>query len=160
MSFTEQIDRSRFLRNRYHLETTIPVEDHRETYVPFADVARAEAQVREGDCIEVVRGVVRPGATASDIFGGNAWIGHVGLAARGDDGSLHIIHSAEPAVREETLAAFIARETAHLAERDAAGKPRLLGFKFLRLADDPLAGLREIDGAAAPRVTLPGGGGF
>lgn len=40
----------------------------------------------------------------------------------------------------------------------AAGKPRLLGFKFLRLEENPLANLRQLDGADAPRVTLPGGG--
>jgi hypothetical protein len=34
----------------------------------------------------------------------------------------------------------------------------LVGFKFLRLRDEPLKNLREIDGADAPRVTLPSGG--
>ena len=56
------------------------------------------------------------------------------------------------------MAQFIARETANNAERDQAGKARLLGFKFLRLEDDPLARLRELDGADAPRVMLPDGG--
>ena len=107
--------------------------------------------------MEIVRGIVKPGLPANDIFGGSAWIGHVGLIAHGADGSLHIIHSSEPMVREETLEQFIVRETAHLAERDAAGKPRLLGFKFLRLEADPLANLRLIDGPDTPRVTLPGG---
>ncbi len=155
--FDEKIDRSKFLRNRYQLEVAIPVENHRETYLPFADVALAAPHVRDGDCIQIVRGIVKPGAPADDTFGGSAWIGHVGLAAHGTDGSLHIIHSSDPAVREETIAQFIARETAHLAERDAAGKPRLLGFKFLRLENDPLANLRQLDGADTPRVTLPGG---
>jgi hypothetical protein len=158
VKFVEKIDRSRFLRNRYHLSVELPVEEHRETYLPFADVALAAPHVRDGDCVEIVRGVVKPGTPVSDTFGGNAWIGHVGLVAHGADGALHIIHSAEPAVREETIGQFIARETAQLAERDAAGKPRLLGFKFLRLADDPWGNLRQLDGEQAPRVTLPGGG--
>ena len=157
VKFDEKIDRSRFLRNRYHLETALPVEDHHDIYLPFNDTASLAAQVQDGDLIEIVRGVVPPGTPPDDTFGGNAWIGHVGLAAHGPDGSLHLIHSSDPAVREETLAAFIARETAHLTERDAAGKPRLLGFKFLRLREDPWAGLRQIDGPQAPQVTLPAG---
>ena len=157
VKFEEKIDRSRFLRNRYHLAVDLPVEHHRETYLPYGDVALAAPHVLDGDCVEIVRGVVKPGTPVNDTFGGSAWIGHVGLVAHGTDGSLHIIHSSEPMVREETIEQFIARETAHLAERDATGKPRLLGFKFLRLESDPLANLLKIDGADTPRVTLPGG---
>lgn len=158
VKFDEKIDRSRFLKNRYKLDVSIPVEDHRDTFFPYTEAPALAAQLHDGDIIEVVRGIVKKGAPANDIFGGSAWIGHVGLAAHGPDGTLHIIHSSVPQVREETLADFIARETAHNAERDAAGKPRLLGFKFLRLAADPLANLKQLDGADAPHVTLPGGG--
>ena len=157
VKFDERIDRRKFLRSRYHLDVALPVEEHRETYLPFAAVAALAPQLRDGDCVEVIRGIVKLGTPANDTFGGNAWIGHVGLVAHGPDGTLHIIHSSAPQVREETLAQFIARETANLAANDAAGKPRLLGFKFLRLADDPLANLRQLDGADAPRVTLPNG---
>ncbi len=156
-NFTQKIDRSAFLRKRYLLETGIPVEEHHDLFLPFADVALAAPHLRDGDLINIVRGIVKPGAPVDVAFGGHAWIGHVGLIAHGPDGTLQIIHSAEPQVREEPLAQFIARETAQLAERDDAGKPRLLGFKFLRLEPDPLANLRQIDGADAPRVTLPGG---
>ena len=152
-----RIDRARFLRTRYRLETALPVEQLRDTYLPYEAIARAEPHIAPGDIIQLVRGVVRPGAPESEIFGGSAWIGHLGLAARGADGALHLIHSVEPAVREEPLTALIARETAHNTEKDAAGKPRLLGFKVLRLVADPLAQLRQLDGPDAPRVTLPGG---
>lgn len=157
LRFAEKIDRAKFLLGRYHLATAIPVENHTETCLPYAELARAAPHLRDGDCVEIVRGVVKPGAAANDIFGGSAWIGHVGLVAHTPDGTLTIIHSAAPAVREEPLAAFIARETAHNAERDAAGQARLLGFKFLRLEDQPLANLRQLDGPDAPRVTLPDG---
>jgi hypothetical protein len=160
VKFHERIDRSKFLLGRYHLQTSIPVEEHTDTYFPYADVALAAPQLKDGDLINVVRGIVKPGTPANDIFGGSAWIGHVGLVAHGTDGSLHIIHSSDPQVREETIESFIARETAHNAEKDAAGKARLLGFKFLRLEDDPLANLKKLDGPDAPRVTLPGGGRF
>jgi hypothetical protein len=160
VSFAEKIDRSRFLRSRFHVESKFPVIEHHDLYLPYAEVARIAAQLQDGDFVNVVRGVVKPGAPRDETYGSHAWVGHVGLVAHGPDGSLHIIHSSEPQVREETFESFIARETAHNRERDAAGKPRLLGFKFLRLADDPLANLRQIDGPAAPHVTVPGGGTF
>lgn len=160
VKFRQRIDRSKFLHRRYQLQTSFPVEEHQDAYLPYAEIARAAPQLRDGDFINVVRGVVQPGVDVNETFGGSAWVGHVGLVAHGPDGTLHIIHSAEPAVREETLAQFIARETAHNAERDRTGKARLLGFKFLRLEDDPLARLRELDGADAPRVTLPDGGAW
>lgn len=156
--FDERIDRAGFLLGRYHLKSDYAVEQHHDAYLPYAGIESAAAGLRDGDFVNVVRGVVKPGAPVNATFGGNAWVGHTGLVAHGPDGALHLIHSAEPAVREETFASFIARETAHNAERDAAGKPRLLGFKFLRLQDDPLANLRQLDGPDAPRVTLPGGG--
>jgi len=157
VKFHERIDRSKFLLGRYKLKTNIPVEEHADAYLPYAEIARATPALRDGDFINVVRGIVKPGAPVNDTFGGNAWVGHVGLVAHGADGTLHIIHSIEPMVREETMASFIARETAHNAERDATGKARLLGFKFLRLNDDPWAKLRQLDGPAAPCVTLPDG---
>lgn len=157
VKFDEKIDRAGFLKNRYQLTVATPVEAHRDLYFPYAEAPALAPQLQDGDIVEVVRGIVKKGAPTNDIFGGNAWIGHVGLVAHGADGTLHLIHSAEPKVREETLAAFIARETAHNAERDAAGKPRLLGFKFLRLEPDPLANLKQLDGPDAPRVTLPSG---
>ena len=157
VKFSERIDRSKFLLGRYHLQTSIPIEDHTDNYLPYAEIARAAPQLKDGDLINVVRGIVKPGVAVNDIFGGSAWIGHVGLVAHGVDGSLHIIHSSDPQVREETIEQFIARETAHNAERDAAGKPRLLGFKFLQLEADPLANLRRLDGDNFPHVTLPGG---
>lgn len=157
VKFSERIDRSKFLLGRYHLKTSIPVEDHTDNFLPYAQIALAAPSLRDGDLINVVRGIVKPGVPVNDIFGGSAWIGHIGLVAHGADGSLHIIHSSDPQVREETIESFIARETAHNAERDAAGKPRLLGFKFLQLEADPLANLRRLDGPDFPRVTLPGG---
>lgn len=155
--FKGRIDRSRFLRNRYKLETSIPVVEHEQVFLPYSEIDRVRAHLREGDAINLVRGVVKPGDPLTDTFGGNAWIGHVGLIARGPGGELHVIHSVEPAVREETVDELIARETRNLPERDAARKPRLLGFKFLRLEEDPLGNLRRLDGDRSPRVTLPGG---
>ncbi len=190
--FKQKIDRSKFLRNRYHLETDIPVEAYRHVFIRFEDIDLAKARLREGDFVNIVRGTPAPAPSASkrpgrsdadanapyrarhgrqsgadnqqpapgsmqETFGGRAWVGHTGLIVLGEDGEVHLIHSASPSVQEESLDDYIARATKDNAQRDAKGKPRLLGFKFLRLQKDPLKNLRELDGDHAPNVTLPGG---
>lgn len=169
--FKQKVDRANFLRKRYKLETDIPVEEYVHEFIGFEDVSRVKGRLRDGDFVNIVRG--RPGkadakgvgkhgkkaasGSMRDIFGGSAWVGHTGLIVLGDDGEVHLIHSTSPEVREEPIDDYIARSTANNAARDAAGKARLLGFKFLRLQKDPLGNLREIDGEGAPRVVLPGG---
>ncbi len=165
MKFKQKVDRAKFLRNRYKLETDIPVQEYEHEFIRFEDIDMAKPRLRDGDFVNVVRG--KPGnkdvkgkpGSMEDIFGGSAWVGHVGMIVIGDDGEVHLIHSASPSVREEPIDEFIARSTEDLEARDAAGKARLLGFKFLRLQKDPMGNLREIDGPGAPRVVLPGGGG-
>lgn len=168
MKFEQKVDRAKFLRNRYKLETDIPVKEYVHEFIRFEDIDMAKGRLRDGDFVNIVRGT--PGkrkpldrgarsGSMEDIFGGSAWVGHVGLIVLGEDGEVHLIHSASPEVREESLEDYIARSTKNIAERDAAGKSRLLGFKFLRLQKDPLSNLRAIDGPGAPRVVLPGGGG-
>lgn len=155
VTFVQKIDRAGFFKKRYDLKVDVPVEEHRDVYLPFESIEQAKSQLNDGDFVNVVRGIVKKGAPPSDIFGGSAWVGHVGLIAKGLNGEVNLIHSAEPAVREESLDAYIARSTKDLAEKDEAGKSRLLGFKFLRLREEPMKHLREIDGDGAPVVKLP-----
>ncbi len=157
VSFEEKIDRAAFLKKRYGLKVEIPTEVLRDVYLPYSEIARAKSQLRDGDFVNVVRGIVKPGAKLDETFSGSAWVGHVGLIAHGDDGTVHMIHSTEPKVREEPIDTYIARSTADVEKKDAAGKQRLLGFKFLRLEENPLENLRKIDGDQSPRVTLPRG---
>lgn len=158
VKFNETIDRSKFLKNRYGLTTTIPIEKHEDLYLPYEQIDRAKSQLQDGDFVNIVRGTVKKDAAPNEIFGGSAFVGHVGLIGHGPNGEVHLIHSAEPKVREEPIEAYITRSTKDLAEKDAAGKARLVGFKFLRLRDEPLKNLKAVDGADAPRVTLPSGG--
>lgn len=152
--FHEVIDRSKFLKGRYGLTVSIPIEKHDDEYLPYEQINRAKSELRDGDFVNIVR--AKKGA-ADATFGGNAFVGHVGLIGHGANGEVHLIHSSEPKVREEPIDAYIARATKNLAALDASKKPRLVGFKFLRLRDDPIKNLKEIDGADAPRVTLPSG---
>jgi hypothetical protein len=156
VKFEEKIDRSKFLLKTFGCKVDVPVEDHHDAYLPIAEIALALPHLQDGDFVNVVRGAVGPASHPNtEVYGGNAWVGHTGLIAHGADGTVHMIHSSEPAVREEPLVDFIARSVVAGDAPDA--KQRLLGFKFLRLEPDPLTNLRKIDGDQMPRVTLPGG---
>lgn len=125
-AYRQRINRQAFLLKQFKIRRDIPVQDFDDVYVAKQDVAAIEAQLQDGDFVNII-----------SSRGGESWASHVGLIVTGADGSRHLLHSAEPQVREETLQGFIAR----MAERDArqAGqnKPQLSGFKFLRLNDTP-----------------------
>jgi hypothetical protein len=159
VKFSEKIDRSKFLKGRYKLTVDIPVEKHEDIYLPFAEINRAKPELQDGDFVNIVRATARPNSSEqNEIFGGSAFVGHVGLIGHGPNGEVHLIHSTEPKVREEPIDEYISRSTKDLKQKDAAGKPRLVGFKFLRLQPEPIKKLEALDGPDAPRVTLPGGG--
>jgi hypothetical protein len=144
--FRQKVDRAKFFKDRYALDTSIPVQTIDESFIPYEHVGSVAHLLRDGDVVNFVTGA-----------GDNYWVGHVGLVALGPGGEVNLIHSASPRVREEPIGEYVRRSTAGAAERDAAGKARFRGFKFLRPNDDALARLRAIDGPAAPRVTVPPG---
>jgi Protein of unknown function (DUF1460) len=163
--FEQKIDRAAFLKNRYDLKVEIAVEQHEDVYIPLSAMTLIEARLEDGDFVNVVRGVIKKEEKKQDDGSKKlvetidaVGVGHVGLVVNGPDGTVNMIHSAEPEVREEPIVDFIARSKEQRAEKTKEGKPVLLGFKFLRLEADPLANLRKIDGDDAPRVTLPRGG--
>ncbi len=162
VKFRQRIDRAKFLKNRYKLQVEVPIEEHEDAYLPVEFIALATPHLKEGDFVNVVRGRRDPNAAKNSTFGGSAWVGHVGMIVFGtaDSGErqVNLIHSARPKVREQAIDEYIDQSLENLAELEAAGKPRLLGFKFLRLQADPLANLEKIDGQDSPRVTLPKGG--
>ena len=122
------VDRTRFFKTRYQLQHEVPVEKTMVSYVPNAAVASVESQLQEGDFVNVISGK-----------DGGYWASHVGIVVLGPTGDRRLLHSAEPHVREESFAEFIAHAQAREARQAAAGKPGklLAGFKFLRLNDAP-----------------------
>lgn len=158
VKFHEAIDRSKFFKNRYKLDVKVPVQQHDDIYLPYSEIDRAKAELQDGDFVNIVRATSKPNSSEqNEIYGGSAFVGHVGLIGHGPNGEVHLIHSTEPKVREELIDDYIARSTKDLKEKDKAGKPRLVGFKFLRLREKPLKNLEQIDGKDAPKVTLPSG---
>ena len=125
-AYRQRIDRSAFLQKQFKIVRDIPVQQLEDIYIAKEDVAAIEAQLQAGDFVNVISG-----------RNGGYWASHVGLIVVGADGQRHIVHSAEPQVREETLQGFIARLTERDAREAGQNKPQLAGFKFLRLNDAP-----------------------
>ncbi|RZL35224.1 MAG: DUF1460 domain-containing protein [Rubrivivax sp.] len=125
-AYRQRIDRRAFLQMQFKIVRDIPVQQFEDVYIAKQDVAAIEAQLQAGDFVNVISG-----------RDGGYWASHVGLIVIGSDGQRHILHSAEPQVREETLQGFIARLTERDARQAGQNKAALAGFKFLRLNDAP-----------------------
>ncbi|MEM7682763.1 MAG: N-acetylmuramoyl-L-alanine amidase-like domain-containing protein [Planctomycetota bacterium] len=145
-----KVDRARFFAQRYGLNTAHEVEELEVSYVPIERVMDMAGRLEEGDFVNFVYG-------QASVAGGDpaCWVGHVGLIVI-EDGKPHLLHSTPPKVKIEPLEGYVAGVLASMDARDAAGKRRTFGLKFHRLADDPWANLRAIDGPSAPRVVAPG----
>lgn len=126
--YMQLIDRKAFLKRQFKIDREIAKQRWDDVYVPKEMVPEVAAGLQEGDFVNIISGV-----------GESKWASHVGLIVLGAGGERHILHSSEPVVREETLQAFIERLNARDERNVAAGqnKPRLFGFKFLRLNEQP-----------------------
>lgn len=127
-SYELVVDRAKFFRTRYKLETDLPVQTSNESYVPKGAVSSITSQLEQGDYVNVISGK-----------DGHYWASHVGIVVLGPNGERHFLHSSEPAAREETFQSYIERAEKREARQAAEGKPGkvLAGFKFLRLNDNP-----------------------
>jgi Protein of unknown function (DUF1460) len=122
------VDRTKFFKSRYKIDHVVPAEQSTQSYVPKSEVAAIVHRLQEGDLVNVISGQ-----------NGDYWASHVGIVVLGLNGERHLLHSSEPAVREETFDAFIARATERESRQTSERKPGkiLAGFKFLRLNDSP-----------------------
>ncbi|HEX8521927.1 MAG TPA: N-acetylmuramoyl-L-alanine amidase-like domain-containing protein [Tepidisphaeraceae bacterium] len=84
-----------------------------DVYIPKANIPSILKQLKEGDVVHIVRGDSK-----------EQYVGHFGLVAFGPNGEVNMIHSAEPAVREQGLMDYIEKN------------PKTLGMKFLRPKSD------------------------
>jgi Protein of unknown function (DUF1460) len=125
-SYTTTIDRARFFREQFKLTHAIAPETITQAYLPTAAITEVLPQLLQGDFVNVI-----------SLVDGEHIVSHVGLVVLGANGERHILHSAEPAVREETFTAFIARIRAREARKGAKSNKKLVGFKFLRLNESP-----------------------
>jgi len=140
--FRQTLNRNRFFKDRYKIDTDYPVENIETTYVPIEAMEDAVKNLRNGDFVNVVYGTKEH------------YAGHTGLIAIAQDGTPDFLHSTPPRVREEPILEYMRRTAAKNPQREKDGKALFVGFKFLRLEPDPLANLRSIDGSDAPKVSF------
>jgi hypothetical protein len=86
------------------------------TFISRDKVESILSELKDGDVAQVVRGNSR-----------EQYVGHFGLVARDKDGQVNMIHSAEPAVREQGILDYLEKN------------PKTIGFKFLRVKSQPQA---------------------
>ena len=60
VKFHEEIDRSKFFKNRYKLDVKVPVEQHDDIYLPYEEIGRAKSQLQDGDFVNIVRATSKP----------------------------------------------------------------------------------------------------
>lgn len=127
------------------------------SYIPAEQVKGVIPQLKTGDFVNVVRG----------FNGSGEYVGHVGLISVDEqDGTVYFVHSTEPEVRMQTLESYMNESLQKAGTRGffdrwgewfGKGKaPEFYGFKFLRLNEDAMNRLKQIDGKGAPRVTIYG----
>ncbi len=111
-------------------------------YVPAQYAPVVLKYLKQGDMVQVIRG-----------RGNSAWCGHVGLVGR-KGGIVTFIHSTRPRVREEPILDYAERNLRLNERRKSSGKALFLGFRFLRLEEDPVGNLRKVDGPGAPFIVI------
>ncbi len=143
-TYNQKVDRAKFLKNRYDLETDIPVERISVDFVPHEVVPDILDELEEGMYVNIIVGTNE----------NSGWASHVGLITKSDDGTVNFLHSTPPKVREEPLLSYIDRRLATKEQRLAEGKSYLRGFKFLRLNENPMEKLAELDGDKGLQVSF------
>jgi len=133
-----------FFKNRYGIEVDMNDAALDTFYVPSERVSEIAGQLQNGDFVNVIYGK-----------GKECYAGHVGLITRGEKGEVYFLHSTPPRVREQLLVDYNKSNLSKNTKRKKDGKALFLGFKFLRLRNNPLENLKKLDGPDAPVVKAP-----
>lgn len=124
--YTEKIDRARFFKN-FGIGQDIPVQMLEDTYIPGEAIESVLPKLKDGDFVNIVRGI-----------GNGVWVGHVGLIGHDKDGKVTFIHSTEPKSIEQPLMEYVNNGLKVSEKRQKEGRAGFKGMKFLRLNDDAL----------------------
>jgi D-alanyl-D-alanine dipeptidase len=117
---TQVCRRARFFKS-FGIGQDIADEPITDSYIPKERVSKVLDELRPGDFVNIVRG--------SDQ---SQWVGHTGLIAIGDDGTVNFLHSARPAVREQELVGYL------------YGDKKCVGVRFMRLRDNAEALIKNL----------------
>lgn len=127
---TATIRRAAFFK-KHGIGQDIPEEKFEGSFIPKDRVPEILGELRTGDFVNIVRGDAK-----------SQWVGHTGLIAHADDGTVDFLHSAAPAVREQPLLDYLARDR------------RCVGIKILRLRPDADAIMRAQRAKTAPATDV------
>ncbi len=130
---------------KWGLGKDFPEKAVKTTYYTPHGVREVLPRLKEGDMVQVIR----------TFRGKEGWCGHVGLVGIGPGRTVTFINSTRPRVKEEPILDYMNRNLRLNPGRKARKRPYFLGFRFLRLQEDPLANLRRIDGPGAPVLRIP-----
>ncbi len=109
---TQVCRRARFFK-KFGIGQDIADEPITDAYIPKERVPEILDELKAGDFVNIVRGNKK-----------SQWVGHTGLVAIGDDGTVNFMHSARPTVREQELVGYL------------NGDKKCVGIRFMRLRDD------------------------
>src|SRR5439155_2601675 len=84
------------------------------TYIPRDRVSSILGELKDGDVVHIVRGNAK-----------EQYVGHFGIVAHGSKGEVNMVHSGEPAVREQGVLDYVEKNR------------NTLGLKFLRPREQP-----------------------
>ena len=151
---TMHVNKGRFFAKR-GVPYNLPEDSLVWSYIPLKAMPMVLNKLQTGDIINVVRG-----------YNHNAWIGHFGIVIKDDDGTVYMLHSTDPKVIQQPYLEVLDRVAAANIEKEKENAPAelkneeiklynkehpddpmpfepvkayTLGYRFLRVKDNPLA---------------------
>ncbi len=155
---TAYIDKGRFFKRRgvpYHIEKDSIIW----SYIPMKAMPLVLNKLQTGDIVNVVRG-----------YKAGRWIGHFGMVMKDDDGTVYFLHSTNPKVIQQPFIEVLDKINASNLEKEKYNAPLelknleikaynkehpeeplpyeklktyTLGYRFLRVKDDPLKNIMQ-----------------
>ncbi|GJM24304.1 MAG: hypothetical protein DHS20C16_07190 [Phycisphaerae bacterium] len=128
---TQVVRRARYFK-KFGIGQDIPDEPITDAYIPKERVGEILDELRGGDFVNIVRGSEK-----------SQWVGHTGLVAIGDDGTVNFLHSARPTVREQELVGYL------------QGDKKCVGVRFMRLRENAESIVKKLLGDRAVTDVSP-----
>jgi hypothetical protein len=101
---------------KWNIGQDMPDVTVESVYIPRDRVSSILSELKDGDVVHIVRGNDR-----------EQYVGHFGMVGHGPNGEVNMVHSAEPAVREQGILDYLEKNR------------NTLGLKFLRAKSEPQA---------------------
>lgn len=151
---TIRVNKSNFFK-RKNVPYEIPLDSIIWKYIPMDVMPHVLDKLETGDIVNVIRG-----------YKSNRWIGHFGMVMKDDDANVYFLHSTHPEVIQQSFTEVIDNVNASNLKKEEYNAPLelknleinvynkkhpddpqkyekletyTLGYRFLRVKDDPLA---------------------